>query len=504
MKKGATIIFLISCAFSFSQELSFSRNFQAIKKNVAVAILNSTDRFYVLRYNKEVHDLTIERRAKPSAEITGFTPLKMDSVNASWFNYENLDYLFFERHKKLYFLFEKVVNTKRTVYLKIIDTLSKSSGFIELAELEQEKGIRDISFLFKLTAKNNILLVGSQTFANGIIKKTAYLYDPEKRKMLMVRKLPVENEASGYSTGYEFNAEGDLFYVLDKFRLVSYKRKFVQQTQVNIPVFFHDTLTLVSWPVSEQGLRKAVVLTSVLLLNGIRLFPGKEALLVTAHVSLQPPDSAIARSCFFSKKFSTNLDLQEQAETNLLDPQLEQSLTFYDGEDDKSAASKEYNPVETIAAGAFHFQAAERREDKFRKELLVWQIEAATGHIKEQYLVPRKIFSMGFSRFNNEGGAMIAPFGNRLSIVVPESPSNFKKAVSEFRYHRFKKVTNIYGANMVMYTLGEGYTEKKLLYRNSDFDLVPLIYRANGQEDMVFYLSSGSFEKFAIWKRSPL
>ena len=503
MKKGATIIFLISCAFSFSQELLFSRNFQAIKKNLAVAILNAPDRFYVLRYNKDVHDLTIERRAKPSAEITGFTPLRMDSVNASWFNYEKLDYLFFEQHKKIYFVFEKVVNTKKTVYLKIIDTLCKSSGFIELAELSLDKGIQDFGFTFKITAGNNILLVASQTLLNGTVKKTVYLYDLEKRRMAMVRKLPLENEVSGYSKAFEFNAAGDLFYVLDKMRFVSFKRKYVQQAQVNVPVFFHDSLTLVSWPAQAQTIGKAPLLTNASLLNNISLFPGSGGVLVTAQVSLQSSDTTEAKVYFFSQKFKTGLELQSPAEITALSPALEQVLTFYDGEDDKRAAGKEYPLIETVAAGELNFHVSERREERFRKELLVWQIQASTGHITAQYLVPRKMFSMGFTHFNNEGGAMLASSGDQLNVVLLEAPANFKKSAAEFRYHRFKKVTNMYGANVVRYIIGQGSTEKKLLYRNGDFDLVPLIYRSNGQADMIFYLSSGNFEKFAILKLNP-
>lgn len=503
MRTGATIILLISCAFSFAQELSFSRNFQTLKKNVAIAILNSTDRFFVLRYNKDAHDLIIERRSKASAEITGFTALRMDSVNASWFNYEKLDYLLFERNRQLYFVFEKVVNTRRTIYLKVIDTLSRSSGFIALAELEQEKGIRDFSFTFKLTAGNNLLLLSSQTFLNGTVRKTAYLYDVEKRKLVVARKLPPENESTGYSTGFEFTAAGDLFYVMDRLRFVSFKRKFVHQAQLSIPVFFHDTLSLVCWPGGGQWIRKAPLMSNVSVLNSLRLFPGSDGLQVTAHVALQPPDSAAATTYFFSQRFSSSLDVQQPPQMTPLSAELEKMLTFYDGEDYKTAASKEYAAVEALSSGAFNFQISERSEDRYKKELLVWQSDAATGSISGQYLVPRKVFSMGFTQFSNEGRAMIAPMGSRLNVVVPEAPSNFKKPVDEFRYHRFKKITNLYSANMIMYTLGEGRTEKRLLYRNSGFDLVPMIYYANGQADMVFYLSSGSFEKFATWKPSP-
>ena len=73
---------------------------------VITIINNHPNFFYLLRFNKEVHDLTIERRSKPAAEILSFCPLKLDSVNADWFDYGKLDYLFFEHRYHVYFFFE--------------------------------------------------------------------------------------------------------------------------------------------------------------------------------------------------------------------------------------------------------------------------------------------------------------------------------------------------------------------------------------------------------------
>src|SRR6187551_238351 len=161
MIRGAIIIFLMNyCAFLFSQELQFSRDFIAMKKNLPVAIINNhSNYFHVLRYNKDVHDLTLERRAKPSAEILAFTPLKLDSVNASWFNYENLDYVFHEQDHHIYFLFEKVLNNKKELFLKSIDTTGKASGFKLLASLEKDNSVSDISFEYHLVDQNKLLLI---------------------------------------------------------------------------------------------------------------------------------------------------------------------------------------------------------------------------------------------------------------------------------------------------------------------------------------------------------
>jgi hypothetical protein len=140
MMRSVIIIFLINyCSFLISQNAIYSRKFDALKKNLPLAIINNNPNyFYVLRFNKLAHDITIERRAKPSGEIIAFTPLKLDSVNASWFDYEQLDHLFFEHNYKTYFIFEKVLNTKKSLYLKITDTTGKSTGFIELASLYRD------------------------------------------------------------------------------------------------------------------------------------------------------------------------------------------------------------------------------------------------------------------------------------------------------------------------------------------------------------------------------
>src|SRR5437879_764434 len=129
MIRFAIIIFLVNyCALLISQTLHFSRQFDALKKNIPLSILNNhANYFHVLRYNRPGHDITIERRAKPSAEILAFTPLKLDSMNASWFNYEELNHIFFESGSHIYFLFEKELNFKKTLYLKIIDTLGRST-----------------------------------------------------------------------------------------------------------------------------------------------------------------------------------------------------------------------------------------------------------------------------------------------------------------------------------------------------------------------------------------
>src|SRR4051812_2137249 len=137
MRAGAIIFLLINyCAFLFSQNLTYTRDFDTKRRSVPLQIINNhPDYFHLLRYNKLAHDLTIERRAKPSGEVETFTALRLDSVNADWFDYEKLDYLFIEHNKQTYFVFEKTLNTKKAIYLKTVDSLGRSSGFKEIAVL---------------------------------------------------------------------------------------------------------------------------------------------------------------------------------------------------------------------------------------------------------------------------------------------------------------------------------------------------------------------------------
>ena len=191
--KRAIIFLLINyCSFLFSQSPSFTKEFECLKNNVPIKIINAhPNYFFVLRYNKAGHDFTIEKRNKPDAKVLAFTPLKLDSVNANWFDYENLDYLFFNSGSKLYFVFQKILNSKQVVYIKEIDSSGKSTGFRELAVQEADKGIEGFNFVIKTTAQNNLLIVSEQNY-NGIKKKLALYYDPVKNLKNCLSKIRVQ------------------------------------------------------------------------------------------------------------------------------------------------------------------------------------------------------------------------------------------------------------------------------------------------------------------------
>ncbi len=506
MRRAGVIAFLIFYCTSFFSQPVYSRDFEARKKNVPLAIINNhANYFFMLRNNKAAHDLTIERRAKPSAEIISFTPLKLDSINADWFNYDNLDHLFFEHNYHVYFLFEKVLNSKKVLYLKIIDTLGKASGFIELAALEKEKGVTEINFEYKRSYSNNILIIASQTFGNFLIKKTALLFDVEKRKTVFTKKLPIENEATGYSTAFEVNAANDLFFVLIKAHIVSYKRKYVDHAQVSVPVFFYDTLNMVAFLNNRPfPLKRSLAINNLTGLKNIRVVANQDVSVI-AHVSMQQKNGENT-TYFLVQKMSNDLLNDIYAVLTPLDSAIKESLTFFDGTDYKEATDKDYGFLKNFSNGKTDLQLVERVEDYYYKELLLLQSDLQTGKVTDQKIIPRKIYSFkGRTRFKNIGRVMPFMYKDKLNIVVLESPANFKKEPGDFNYHRFKKETNLWRSNLVMYSVNaNGKVDKKLVYHNSNLDAVPLSYEAENCNDIIIYLNNNKVEKFLILQPDQL
>ena len=502
MKTGAILALIIGyCAFSFSQELRFGRKLEASRKNLPLAIINNhPDYFYVLRYNKAAHDITIERRAKPSAEIISFTPLKLDSVNASWFDYQKLDYLFFEKNRSPCFLFEKVLNTKKALYLKIIDTLFRSSGFIEVAYLEKDKSAVDFRLEYKVTPDGNLLIIASQIYQSSVSKKIM-LYDIASRSILWIKKLPFENESTGYSTSFECDEAHNVFYVCIRSRVASYQRKYINHMQLSVPVFFYDEVTLVSYiNTTPATVSRLPLLANVSALSGVKILPTRDALNVQCHYALKRTEEGEPGIYFLNEKLDKRLTQTVYQTVVPLDTNLERQLNFYDGGDYKNPANKEYDFVAQVKKGDFTYSAAERVDPNYYKELLVWKADLEGGGIRKQFIVPRKVY--GFknkTRFKYGGEAMPFIYKNRVCFVMAESPANFTKDPSTFDFKRFKAESNPWRANIVMYSINErDEMVKTLIHRNAEFDMIPLRYQASKVNDVVFYLTSGRYEKFAI------
>ena len=90
MSRWLILFLCLNSVAVFSQELQFSRYYAGGGKRVPLQIVNThSDYFFVLRYNREIHDFIIEKRGKPSAELIRIYPLQLDSVNAHWSSTSN-------------------------------------------------------------------------------------------------------------------------------------------------------------------------------------------------------------------------------------------------------------------------------------------------------------------------------------------------------------------------------------------------------------------------------
>ncbi|MDI1354022.1 MAG: hypothetical protein PSX36_03840 [bacterium] len=507
MLRLALIISLVSyCVPVFSQTTTISRIFPGNRKSIPLEIINNhPNYFFLLRYNKEIHDLTIERRAKPDAEILSFCALRLDSVNATWFDYEKLDHLFFEYNNRVYFFFEKILNSKRSVFLKAIDTTGRSTGFLELLTLEKDKNTLEVHFEYLLTAGKNLLIIAKQEFVNGSIKKTAFLFNLETRQIIWSKKLPIENAYTGYATAYECNAEGDLFFVFIKSRISSFKRKYIDHAQMQVPVFFYESVTLCSILGTGNELHEVVLpLQNFTGLHSISLLPIFDDLICTAHYN-EMDTLDREQVYFFTERFAKDLSMSRYVSYFPLLDKLATQLTYYDGTDQASASDKDFTLYHRVYRGGYLYNFAERKDDTFYKEILFWKINTTTGAVADQAIIPRKIFFFGDrTRFKSIGEVAHIFCGAALYSLVLENRDNQQQKPGEYRFKSFAKQRQLDGGNLTLYSLEpNGTLQKKGNYTNADFDFVPLKYQSD-QSDFVFYLSKGRAEKFAILRWNPL
>ncbi|MBA3664996.1 MAG: hypothetical protein H0W61_12410 [Bacteroidetes bacterium] len=523
MNKTTIIAFLsCCCVFIYSQQLTFTKAFEGHKKNVAISIINNHPHyFHVLRYNKAAHDITIERRDKPNAHILAFTPLKLDSVNSSLFDYENLDYLCFENDYKLYFVFEKVLNKQRTIYLKAIDTLGKSNGFMELASLHSEEG-ESLNFSFSKGGDNHsILIVGTISYPNGITKKSAILFDVNSHKTLWIKKLPHENSMAELTDNFITNKNNDLVYVHYKIKSISVVDNFVKSPYGNFPlsrlmgsgplgyindqnpvkrtvINEYDKITLIkSFSDSKEIISRVLNLNNIEVVNWATIVPEGDDVIYAAHVV---ENDMGPKPYVHLERMNKNMDSVLYMKKHLLSLPVYKQLTFFDGNDYDDPSYKKYFFNQIILKNDEMVIVSERKSENYYKELLSWRFRVNSGELVKLEVIPRKVFYFsGRTRFKNIGECMITLKRDSLNFYVLEDPKNFNAPAKDFKYHSFKQQKNLWGSNIVCYHSGtSGITRKSLTYVNQNFELVPLLYKSNNESDEVFYFNEGTYEKFGF------
>lgn len=436
-----------------------------------------------------------------------FTPLKLDSINSKWFNYSHLDYLFFENKYNVYFVFEKNTNSKKQIFLKVIDTLGKSTGFIELATLKADKSLQGFGFEFKRCNGNELLIIATQKYFNNTTKKTITLYNLEEKRFIWTKTLPIENTATGYTSLYVCNPLHDLYYLQIKSRFIYSKRKYMDHRQINIPVYVYDSLILHCLSANkEQVLKQTLSVKGLTAVNGLSLKVDNDGVITQCYYSKKDSVVEDPGSYFLNEKWGVDLERLHFSEISPLQNKLKEQLTFYDGSDTKHPSDKEYSLAYACSSNNISFNVCERKEMQFYKELLVWETDLITGRILRQYIVPRKIVAFSaWSRFDNIGEITAFCTNQRLYIYLLEAKSNFTSDPNYFNYALFDKKSTEKDCNLILYTVnGKGVLEKKLLHANADFNYIPLRYESGIATDAVLYLSGKKLEKFAILKLSRL
>ncbi len=495
------LLLFIGTSRTFSQPIRYSQSFECKKKNVPIAILNKhPDFFYLLRYNKSFHDFVVERRQKESGELVKATALGLDVINANWFNYEYLDYIFHELNGKLYLIFEKVLIDKREIYFRSIDSLGRPGEFTLLAALDKGPGVEDINFEFKLCGNDKVLIVGTEMLNGGRSKKLAIWYDLIAEEVIWAKKLPLEWAAAGYSGFHETNSKGDLYYLYYRSRVLDYARKYMEHTQALVPILEYDIVAMACMPAGSKTVITEPLSFTVGNLNYASITVDTSHVLLSMNYSA--PDTikeSTEHLYFYNQRWTAGFKDSLYAVETPMNTPLEQQLNFYDGMDFSSAAYKEYPLLERRLSGSKAYFLSGRNDGDYFKEMFLAQLDVLSGKIVAQNLIPRKIFFFGErTRYKNLGICNTADLREGFCCFVLENPANLTIGAKDFKYHKFVKQGTFNAGNLIAYVLRQdGSMEKKLIHGAENFEYIP-VPTENAHKELLFYLSSGKWERFAF------
>ncbi len=498
----SAIVFLMVnySAVLFCQEPVFTREFESLRGNVPMKIINPDGPFfYLLRYNKLIHDLIVEKRSKASGNIVRLTPLKLDSVNANWFDYDNLDYLFFKSGDKLCFAFEKVLNTKRSIFVNTIDSSGRASRLRELVALERTQAIENTRFIFKKTTAERLLIVSQEYLKNTGIRKTALLFDPPSGQTVAAYKLPLENELTGHAVFFECDKSGNLYFLQQYTQVLGYRRIYIDRNQINVAVRSTDSLFAGGITQQEELLaRKKINLPDSTGIENAELRVQHDSLLIGLHEK-EFYGGQEGRMGFSSYLLDTKLTSVKSSRRYSLSEEATKQFIFYDGSDDNTPASRDYKSVARYRSGNKLWMLAGREDENYSKELVVWNVDIGDAAIGAPAILPRKLFFFTKrSRFKNIGGVQCLATSSALCCYLLENPQNSGIMPAKFDFHQFNMQRNAAGANFVEYRFGnDGNVSKRVVYTNRDFEVIPVLYESSTPQ-LLFYLTNGKKERFAI------
>lgn len=495
--KRFSIVILLLLHFTLlkAQPLSFSRIFSGNQKNSPLQIINKhKDHFYVLRYNRIVHDLILEKRSKPSADLLRIYPLKLDSVNARWFDYELLDYLLYEDQRQVFFFFEKILNNEVALYMKTLDSSGVMSRFIPVFSQKATTG-SELNVHFALNAQKKLQIVSEVNANKQVIRKTVMVYDPMLRQISDRFILPPENAYTGYSQQHVVTPAGQLYFIQTFQEVTGYDRRYTSSGTTVVPRIQTDTVSVVTISKQQVLTRRKLPTPILSSLHYASLISRGPELFFLMHASAK--DSL---PFFYLARMRTDLALVDYIHTQVLDSAPCKMLTYYDGSDESSAGTKAFKLLSSAESSNAATICEGRSEGNYHKEVLVWKAELTAGRVVTQFLVPRKLFffpNRTYFRHLNE--LVLLNDSNKTHCFLLENRANKRQLPQDYQHKRFAKQTQLRHGALVHYQLEENGIKKRLLFENGDFDFVPVRYDG-WNDDVVFYFSAGKSERFAILK----
>ena len=494
------LYFCLLCSYLYTnaQQMLFSRDFAAVRSHVPIQIIDQNpESFCVLRYNKKIHDFTVERRNRLTFEITQFASLSLDSVNANWFDYENLNYLFFEYNHRLYFVFEKILNKKKTLYYKCIDSSGKASGFITLATIENEDNAGDMAFVFQRSGPNKLLIIGENYYANTTAKKVVMLYNFDKNKQDYIIKLPLENQSTGFSSNYVSHNER-LYYTMSNNYLGGYRKKYTVNKEMMLPYQYTKFLSLNLFNLNSKEMAKTQICLSdpVEIKSANLMLIEQQIMLDICYVKNDNNQKSI---CFLRQGANLELSEQKYCRIKSLDSMLAKQLYFYDGSDQAEVTEKFYRAYKHLETKKYSCFLNERCDENSFDEILLWRANNKDGNIEMQKIMPRKMFYFGErSRYKHlqEVGCLVKD--DCLYALMLEHKYNIKASPENYQYKEIKRQKHLASANLMLYELNkDGLFNKRLIYKNGIYNAVPIKFDGNNSA-YIIYLNKKGRERFAI------
>ena len=493
MKTVRILVLLLNCILLPAQTLNFSRIFSGHQKNSPLHLLNTHEsHFFLLRYNRALHDLILEKRAKPSAELLRIYPLKMDSVNAHWFDYEQLDYVLFEAQSQLYFIFEKVLNNERALFMRVLDSTGRLSGFIPVYSQKSNPGAT-LKFTFSCDSRHRLQIISETNSNHEMLRKTILLYDPAQRQLISRFLLPLENAFSGYSRAHVISAEGDLYYLQTYQEITGYERHYTTVGNVSVPKLQTDSLTLVRISQAQVLTKQNLLAPSLTQIHFTKIIPAGPQVFFLLHAS-----ALDSLPFFYLSRQSADLQRVDFIHTEALQKAACKMLRYYDGSDDASPGGKVFREAAFSERNGKVVIWEERVEGNYHREILMWQADLERGQLTSQQLIPRKLFFFpNRTYFRQLNQLILLQDSGKQQCFLLENRSNKRQGPADYHHRRFEKQTLLRHGALVEYQSERQELRKRLLFENNDFDFVPLRY-SGWERDVVFYFNSGKNERFAI------